>query len=284
MRGLAITAILVLAVGTGGCGRAVQGSGARPAPAVSRGRNVGATGLVVAHSARHVTFCGGAIATSDVVGLPNCVGIPVVGVNLSALSGRQSIHGAIWGSAYLAGVFSRGVLHVTEQAAPKPPGNGPHLIDPPCAVPVGGWASSPQINASTGAVAAYRRQFPSDITSLAVFRPRTKTWVLTIASSSPKRTMARLAPAYRGRLCVVRSQYALSRVRAATAAAHALLSRRFALFPVTGVGRIVGSDGQTVVEIEVLYPTAALRRALATQPAGLVKVASWLRPVSGCTP
>jgi len=132
-------------------------------------------------------------------------------------------------------------------------------------------------------VTAYRRQFPSEITSVAIFRPQPNTWVVTLASTSSRRTIARLSPAYRDRLCVVRSRYQLSSVRAAAQAALALLSPgSYGQLPyrVTGVGRTVGTDGQAIVEVNVLADTTALRRALASQPAGLVRIEPWLKPVS----
>lgn len=47
-----------------------------------------------------------------------------------------------------------------EQGPPRTDSTGPRLADPPCAAPAGGWATSALNELSTGAVAAYRRQFP----------------------------------------------------------------------------------------------------------------------------
>jgi len=240
--------------------------------------------MVVAHSAAAVRFCGGPIATNLSWGPPYCAGIHVVGVNLSTLAYRKTSHGVTWGSAYLAGIFHNGTLHVTRQGLPRPEGTWPRLADPPCSTPAGGWATSPLANPSTAAVTAYRKQFSSDITSLAVFRPRPNTWVVTLASMKPRRTLARLSSAYPGRLCVVQSRYPLSSVRAAAHAALTLLSPgSYGQLPyrVTGVARTVGTDGQPIVEVDVLAETTALRRALAAQPGGLVKIEPWLKPVSG---
>jgi hypothetical protein len=284
MRNAVIAAVTIFGALLTACGGAASGNRTTTSP-IDRpsSRPVGASGMVIARSARQVIFCGGPLPTSLTWGPPECSGIRVHGVNLSALSYRQRRRGVTWGTAYLAGLLRNGVLHVIEQAPPKTPATGTRLGDPPCPAPPAGWTVSHLNNLSTDAVAAYRRQFPADITSVAVFHPRRMISVITIASTMPFRTNARLSSAYPSQLCVVRSRYEPWQVRAASRAALALLSSgSYAHRPyrVTGVGRTVGADGQPIVEVNVVAITPALRHALALQPARLIKIEPWLKSVS----
>lgn len=286
IRSPAVAGLTILTVLLGACGRATYDKSAGTTSVHSPSQHVGGSGMVVARSAAAATFCSGPFPAVSRLPLrpPSCAGISVVGVSLSALSHRTAIHGVTWGDAYLAGTFSNGILHVSEQGPPRADSSYPELADPPCSAPARGWATSPLNELSTDAVAAYQRQFPADVTSVAIFNPRPRTWVVTIASTSPERTIARLSGAYRDRLCVVRSRYELSSVRAASKAARALLSpSSYGQLPyrVTAVGMTTGTDGQPIVEVDVVAYTKALRRALGSQPAGLVRIVPWLQPVSG---
>ncbi len=279
---LRVVGVLVLAVVLAGCGQGSSDNAGRgPARAEkTHSQPVGATGLVVARADAAVEFCSGGVLASP----PHCgAGVRVVGVDLAALSDRRVFHGVTWGTAYLAGTLKDGILRVRQQDPPEAVSAGLRLTDPPCPAPVGGWAASQGHNISTAAVTVYRRSFPSDLTSVAIFSPKPGTLVVTLGSANPRRTFARLSAAYPDRLCVVRSRYALSVVRAATKFAYALLSPRTYGQPpyrVTEVGQTAGANGQPIVEISVIIDTTAIGRAVASQPPGLVKVVPWLTPVS----
>ncbi len=241
---------------------------------------VGASGLVVAYSPSDVRFCNGVIPADLTAGPPACAPqIRAVSVDLSALSNQVTAQGVTWGTAFLAGTFSDGTLQVNEQGPPRPTGNGPRLVDPPCSPPPTGWATGSVDEPSTTAVEAYESQFPSDVASVAMFHPQSQTWVVTIASTDPARTTAALGAEYPDQLCVVQSRYQVSDVHDAKAAATALLSQD--QYGVTAVGLTTGTDGQPVVEVEAVSDTPELRDALASQPAGLVNIVPWLKPVSG---
>ena len=257
----------------------ISGSPAPSATVVPPASMVGGSGLVEA-SGPSIIFCGGAFLDSLTPGPPACSEqVQVVGVDLSALSGRVKRNGVTWGSAYLAGSFSNGVLHVMEQGPPRPPDSRPYVgIEPPCPAPPAGWATYPTSEpATTPALDAYRRHFGGDITSFAWFHPRPQTWVGVIASTDPARTTAALAITYTGHLCVVRSRYRVSEVHAAKAAATALLMQH--LYGMFAVGSTVGNDGQPVVEVGATLDTPELRQALASQPAGLIVIVPWLAPL-----
>jgi hypothetical protein len=133
------------------------------------------------------------------------------------------------------------------------------------------------------AVQVYRKEFPSDITSVAVFHPGSAvTWVVTISSMEPARTTTALAQDYPDQLCVVQSRYQLDEVRDARSAAVALLpSGGDDRYGVTGVGLTVSADAQPVVQVDAMVDTQQLRDALSSQPPGLIEVVPWLEPVSG---
>jgi len=100
----------------------------------------------------------------------------------------------------------------------------------------------------------------------------------------PTRTTDALGSDYPDHLCVVQSNYELRDVRAAEAAAMALLPSRQSgpnPFGVTAVGLSIGADAQPVVEVDAVFDNPELRDALESQPAGLVRIVSWLQPTSG---
>ena len=66
-------------------------------------------------------------------------------------------------------------------------------------------------------------------------------------------------------------------MRSVKASLTALLRRR--RYELTGVGLTVSERGQPRVLVEALVETSGLRRVVASKPAGLVEVVSWLRPV-----
>jgi hypothetical protein len=240
---------------------------------------VGGSGIVVAYSTQDVRFCNGPATLALRPGPPRCGdAIHVTGVDLSRLEGRVSRHGTTWGRAYLAGTFANGTLTVVRQGPPKPAvSSGPFLRHPPCAAPRSGWAGGPSSVSANRALDAYRARFPADVVSVAIFHLGSGVRVVTIASTNPARTRAILGPPFRRRLCVVRSRYRATVVRRTKASLTALLRRR--RYQLTGVGLTVSEQGQPRVLVEALVETSGLRRVVAAEPAGLVEIVPWLRPV-----
>jgi hypothetical protein len=209
--------------------------------------------------------------------------IHVIGVDLSALSGRQTHQGTISGVAYLEGTFSDLTLHVTYQERPRPWPDYPRFDVPPCPAPAGGWARSSNENPDYSAVGAYRRRFPSEVISVESLRPGSHTWVVTLASIDPARTFAALKSDYPRRLCVVRSLYTRTEVFRARKLVNALLPPENIGQPpyvTTVAGQVFRGDGQSGVEVGVVFDTPEIHRALASLPEGLVLVVPWLHPVS----
>jgi hypothetical protein len=245
---------------------------------------VGGSGVVVAYSAQDVRFCNGPMTLALTPGPPRCGdAIRVRGVDLSRLRDRVSRHGRTWGRAYLAGSFSNGTLTVERQGPPRPaPSSGPSLRNPPCAAPPGGWATGPPSVSARRALDSYRARFPADVVAVAIFHPVSGGSAVTIASTNPARTRAILSPPFRRRLCVVRSRYRAAVVRRTKDSLTALLRRSSSpsrRYEMTGVGLTVSEQGQPRVLVEALVETSGLRRVVASEPAGLVEIVSWLRPV-----
>lgn len=270
MRFVALSALAALA------GAAVASASSSPL--------VGGSGVVVAYSAQDVRFCDGPMTLALTPGPPRCEdAIRVKGVDLARLRDRVSRHGRTWGLAYLAGTFRSGTLTVARQGPPKPaPNSGPSLRNPPCAAPPGGWPSGPPSASARRALDSYRVRFPDDVVAVAIFHPSSGGSVVTIASTDPARTRAILGTPFRGRLCIVRSRYRAAVVRRVKASLTALLRRSSSprgRYEMTGVGLTVSEQGQPRVLVEALVETSALRRVVASKPAGLVEVVPWLRPV-----
>jgi hypothetical protein len=112
-----------------------------------------------------------------------------------------------------------------------------------------------------------------------MFHPASGVSVLTVASTNPVRTRAVLGVLWRGRLCVVRSRYSPAVVRRVEASLAALLRSARDRYELTGVGLSVTTQGQPRVVVEALVETPALREVVSSEPAGLVEIVPWLRPV-----
>jgi hypothetical protein len=245
---------------------------------------LGANGDVVAEPSGDVWFCVpiGYYATVD--DPPRCDEVRAVGVDVSRLPKPERYEdGTVESYAHLAGTLRDNTLSVTNQGPPVQERSWPFMETPPCPPPRGGWASTGDVNADFRAVGAYRRQFPSDVTSVAAFSPERRTPVVTLASINPERTRAHLAKAYPRKLCVVRSLYTRTDHYQARRLLASLLKQASPYelpFVIYGYGDTVSDAGQPRVDVDVLYDTPELERALASQPRGLIHVEPWLTPVT----
>ncbi len=203
-------------------------------------------------------------------------------MDLSALPHREKgSHGGVWGDAYLTGTVVDGILHVITQGRPRPITPVPILTVPPCPPPPGGWKMRSD-SYEFAAAYAYARRNPEEVVSIFEFYPGPHTPVVTVASTDSTRTMSALAKAYPRSLCIVPSRYTRADVHHAAAVAHRLSSPETTpSYLVDDVSTKTGPDGQPYVEVVVVYDDPAVRQALASLPAGLIKIVTWLQPVSG---
>ena len=153
----AAAAVVVVAAGIVGVAAFRRSSDAPPPPAagaadeiVRAGDRVAGQGFVVALPGRPVQLCvnsGG--ATIDIypppVPEPCPVAVTVTGLDLGRLSNRYQREGAVWGSAWVEGVYRARTLAVTRQEpyreTPRPDVTAPDPV--PCPEPAGGWPRQP---------------------------------------------------------------------------------------------------------------------------------------------
>jgi hypothetical protein len=281
---------LALAVGAGGVSLAVRAflsapshpptssTSSPPTSPAAPTMRVGASGLVVARSSSNVRFCVPLMLASLTSGPPKCGSfVKTTGVDLSRLSNRRTVDGVTFGDAYLAGSLQDGTLHVSQQTPPRPATSEPSLRQPPCQAPKGGWARS-DAPPSLDPVDGYERTHPHEVSSLALFHPAARTWVVTIASTNPARTSAILESTYPDQLCVLQSHYRVSDVTAARATVTSFAQHH--QYGVYGVGLGAAQDGQPRVIVSAVVDTPALEAAISSLPAGLVRIEPWLEPLA----
>ncbi len=149
--GVVAVAVSRRAADSPAAGGRTAGQTASPAdPIVRDGDRVAGQGFVLALPGRPVQLCvpsGGATIQPLPLPVPKpCpVAVTVTGVDLDRLSNRQAREGAVWGSAWLEGVYRARTLSVSRQEASRD--RGPADVtspDPiPCPEPAGGWTRQP---------------------------------------------------------------------------------------------------------------------------------------------
>jgi hypothetical protein len=280
-------AALALAVGAGAVFLAVRAfvvTGGHPAitspmSSATPPTRVGASGLVEARSSSDVRFCVPQTLESLKPGPPPCGPfVKAIGVDLSRLSNRRTVDGVTLGDAHLAGTLRDGTLYVSKQTPPRPTGEEPSLRQPPCLAPQAGWAHS-DAPPSLDSVDEYERAHPQDVSSVALFHPTARTWVVTIASTNPASTRAILGSTYPNELCVVPSRYTVDQVSVALATLTSFAERH--QYGIYGVGRGAAQDGQPTVIVSAVVGSPALDAEISSLPARLVRVEPWLMPLSG---
>lgn len=217
---------------------------------------------------------------------PNCSdGLRATGIQTDALPNHASSPAERWGSLYLVGRYHNdGTFSVSSQSPQAPTGSNPsgsNLATPPCRRPRGGWRLVTPTLAQQNAIPTYKRRYPRDITSVAMFHDAT---IPTIASTHPRRTRTALARAWPRQLCVVRSRYSLkviwhTRRRLVKVLTSGPKAARYGW--ISGAGGISCTGrGQPTTPLEVLIETPALRALLRRQPRGLVVLDATIHPVA----
>ena len=152
----AAAAVVVVAAGVVGVASLRRSPDAPPPPAgpadeiVRDGDRVAGQGFVVALPGRPVQLCvPSGEATIAIypppVPEPCPVAATVTGLDLDRLSNRHERDGAVWGSAWVEGVYRARTLAVTRQEPyrepPRPDAAAPDAV--PCPEPAGGWTRPP---------------------------------------------------------------------------------------------------------------------------------------------
>lgn len=303
-----VAGVAVLVLAAGGTAVAVrhQGSGRATvfsAATVSPGGLVGGSGTVVAEPGKPVRFCDVNnyrwLTAAPAVGrpsadqpIPNCVGVDVVGVDLSRLTGRTVTGGIVSGTATLQGRYADGVLHVEHQQGYTPARKGADTgggfdDHPPCPTPAGGWYRNGHTdNPDVRPAQEYGATHPTAIVEFAIARPsRTQSLILLLTEGDPAPVRAALSSSYApDQICVARSAYTIAQVSAVQHDVD-LQVRPPYVGPIssTGLGLDPATD-QVVFQVGAVIETPTVAAAVARHPAGLVQVTAWLRPIGRSDP
>jgi hypothetical protein len=255
------------------------------ASSAGTGQLLGGYVLVVAYPNGQLRICPDyAIAVDGKAAPPSLCqdGLPVVGVQVDALSNQSTNPAEEWGNLYLVGRYDNGTFQVSSQSnqTPTTSPSGDPFGKPPCRHPDGGWALLSPRTSQENAIRAYKRRYPRDITSVAFFDGG---HIATVASTHPQRTRTMLGKVWPKQLCVVRSRYSLARIWRTRKLLIKLLlppsdAARYGW--ISGAGGIsCDRNGQPVTPLELLIVTPALEAFLLRQPRGLVAVDTTLSPV-----
>jgi len=276
-RRLAVALVLALAGFTG----------ASASSASRAGKLLGGYVQVVAYPSGEERICPdyGVLIGPGSTTPPDCsTGLPAVGVQTDALPNQSSKPDERWGFLYLVGTYDSGTFSVSSQSQQEPSGSnppGPTFAKPPCRSLGVEWGVVHPPPAQFDTIRAYKRRYPRDITSVAMFDNGS---VATIASTHPRRTFAALERALLGQLCVVRSRYSLAaiwRTRKRMVKLLELQGSAAALYGwISGAGGISCNDrGEPTTPLDLLIETPALGTILGRQPRGLVVLDATLHPV-----
>jgi hypothetical protein len=251
-------------------------------------------GLVLESPAHGPQFCLGAIFLSDP---PQCGGPPIPNWDWSAVSGHTSRNGATWGDYTLVGTYDGHVFTITR---PPQPGRGPggdpaadeldEVRGTPCPEPPGGWRV---VDPSKTTDESMERAFEdarglegyaglwldqsinpaasrADEDAYDLMNDPEKLIINVAVTGDTAAAEARLREVWGGALCVSRARHTDAELR--------WVQEEVARTPgVLSVGTTIDR-----VNLEVIHDDGTLQRELdATYGAGLVVVASVLRPYAG---
>ena len=247
---------------------------------------------------RPVRFCdpGAAVGIVADRAYHPCPGITVVGVDLTRLAKRFTQGGIGHGSATLVGVYRKGTLTVTAQGPPAPDRDRYRSQYIPCRPPAGGWAPITQTlgvgNPYLGIrllpaqrYGAHHPQFAVKVAALRASPTAVVAYVLSAGGAATTRIRAALSPTYPNDLCVATSRFTRSQVIQAQAALRAkttFVSGGPSLYAwdELGSGDDLGPDAQLCVTFDVPIMSAGLAKYIDVQPAGIIEVTTFLRPVA----
>lgn len=296
----AAAAVVVVAGGVVGVAALRSSPGAPPPAAgpadrvVRDGDRVAGQGFVVALPGRPVQLCvssGG--VTVDIypppVPEPCPVAVTVTGLDLGRLSNRHEREGAVWGSAWVEGVYRARTLAVTRQepyrGTPRQDVSAPDHV--PCPEPAGGWPRQPgDMEAALHRLNQAVNQHAAEYTDLYVRYPygwhlqdqsnRKGTEVYVVGTTgdlaAARRELERVFPAEH--LCVTRASWS----KAAMAAAQRALTTPEAR--AVGIGMPFPDTLNDRVTTELLVLDEAASRFLAGVADGRVIPEPMLEKVS----
>jgi len=206
---------------------------------------------------------------------PSGLGVPVQGVDLTALRNARSGDGAVEGWASLTGIWSGDTLYVTAQAPPCVESGrteGQDWRHPPCPPPARGWP-----------VTGHNANLPdlpeplinsADIVNVTCFWPSDVQAVLVIAVADVGRAERLLRQRYGDSLCLIASRW----THAVINTVRAQLQQRQQAWGVWAFGNSSTQEGQLVIDAEAVHVVPDFAAWAATVPDGLLRVHPWLAP------
>lgn len=212
---------------------------------------------------------------------PACAyGLTAVGLDFATLKARRETGGAIDGYAsVVATLDAKSVLHVESQGEPAAEAAAVQPA-PPCTPPAGGWPHGKKDeDLDLKPVQDYRQQHPGTIVEVALLRPsadQVLAYVLT--SGDPAQVDKDLRPSYGKRFCAFRSRWSRSQADRADVDVAFRYGHRTGVFARDAGG--LSAQAQLEVVVGVVLPTPALQAAVAKHPAGLVRLAVFLQPLT----
>ena len=190
-------------------------------------------------------------------------------------SGTRTLRGMH--SATITGIYHGRSIAVTDikpLPAQQPPPTGHDVV--PCTAPDSGW---PHGDVDMSAAQNYQRAHPRGIVLIAILRPSPESAVAyVVTAGDPRPAGTALTKSYGHRLCVVQSPFSAGQI----AAAKRLIASHLgpAITDVsTGGGPTTDSHGHVEIDAAVPVVDESFAKLVDAQPAGLVQLTVWLRPV-----
>ena len=212
----------------------------------------------------------------------SCGGITATGVDLNRLARRVEQHGTVQGTATLTGIYRDHALTVSRQEQPNLTGAVDLPNQPPCPAPAGGWPSGAGRTGDDSVATAWEAVHPGVVLIGAIMRPlpgHIVMYQLVGADHDPAVVRAAWQPFYKDHLCVYQSRYTQAEVRAAYDGFDPG-KPVWAATTFDEMGETLSPQAELRIDVEMDFVTPELARLAARQPAGLVTLSPWIKPIS----
>ncbi|WP_188940570.1 hypothetical protein [Nakamurella endophytica] len=222
--------------------------------------------------------------------VPGCVhGIPVSGLDVGRLDGRQSYGGTTWGSAAVTATYDGSRLTVTGQRPPDRWASPDRST--PCPEPAAGWRRGPvghgpgvagiqhlvQVQPARFGTLSLSRPSAADRASTPTLSTDSVTEVLVVGvTGDVTRERQALARVFPGNLCVVHSPVSAATVQQQVDRLSAVLERPEFRGSVIGWGGGERSIGVPILHLDVPFWTAQLQQVWVELGRPAVDVEAWL--------
>ncbi len=243
-------------------------SGHASAAVLHDGDMVRGSGKVFVPPGGPVRLCGPvAVGVDDAQSCP--VSVALTGAATSELRPGREVT--------ITGVYQGDSIAVTSVSKyVPPPAHVQFHDDVPCTAPDGGWPDG-RVDIST--VYRYRQAHPGDVLLTTVLHPtRSAQVAYVVTAGDPTDAGTALTKTYGKRLCVVQSPFSAQQIAGAETALKTHLGPGLSTIDETAAAAI-DSHGNVFIGARVPIVSDALAKVVDAQPAKLVQLTVWLRPV-----